>query len=328
VLSVGLLQGCATDESVTLARAELRNSGTPFGRNAFIQAVNDGDSKKVALFIEADIPKDGWRGANPLGVAVFQERNGIVDQLLDAGFDPDMVGYGGTPLCVAASKGNIEAAQSLIAKGADVDFLEDGLNPLILAATAGHADIVQLLLEKGADPDIQSDTTETTPLMAAAANGNAKAAAALIDGGADTSLEDANGNTALYWAVRRNEHAIAVAIVESADFEPGDDAAVVAALAMTRHYNNVLKTLLDKGFDPNSNYGSIPIISWAASQGYDDGVRILLNAGADAEIADDDGSTPLDYALKSGEENVVSILKNAAATKKTASDKTEQLVEE
>jgi ankyrin repeat protein len=315
-----IVSGCASNEAMMNARAELRNSGTPFNRTAFVAAIDEGDSEKVALFLKAGISRTDWRGANPLGTAVYKKRDGILSQLLDGGFDPDIDGYGGTPLCVAAATGNVKAAETLIAKGADVDYLHDCLNPLMAAAKAGHADMARLLIEKGADVDIQSNPTGVFPLRLAAESGGGDVVKALLDAKADTSLADASGNTALYWAVRGGRRETAKLILESPDFTLGDDVDNIIALAMARGYIDLVKDICAKGADPNSEYGQIPLLSWAIAQGYEEGVKALIDAGADLNKPDKDGATPLDYALRSGNSTIIALIKEAAVKVKPTDD--------
>ncbi len=56
--------------------------------------------------------------------------------------------------------------------------------------------------------------------------------------------------------------------------------------------------LLDKGANPNvkNKLGGTPLM-WAAVYGNDDAVRLLLNRGADASLKDNDGITALDWAV-------------------------------
>jgi uncharacterized protein len=72
-----------------------------------------------------------------------------------------------TPLMYAARQGARAAVAALAEAGADLDATDpDGSTALVLAAINGHADVVALLLEKGANPNV-ADRTGMTPLYAA-----------------------------------------------------------------------------------------------------------------------------------------------------------------
>jgi len=72
-----------------------------------------------------------------------------------------------TALMYAARQGARTAVAALAGAGADVNATDpDGATALALAVINGHADVAALLLEKGADPNV-ADRTGMTPLYAA-----------------------------------------------------------------------------------------------------------------------------------------------------------------
>lgn len=52
-----------------------------------------------------------------------------------------------------------------------MNVLSTGFTPLILAATAGHVGVVEVLLDKGGDIEAQSERTKDTPLSLACSGG-------------------------------------------------------------------------------------------------------------------------------------------------------------
>jgi ankyrin repeat protein len=76
----------------------------------------------------------------------------------------------------------------------------------------------------------------------------------------------------------------------------------------------VIIELVKAGADVNiaDDRGRTPI-SYAAERGYDDCVALLVDHGADINIADKDGNTPMKLALKNGHEKVVKLLKHVEA---------------
>jgi hypothetical protein len=71
----------------------------------------------------------------------------------------------------------------------------------------------------------------------------------------------------------------------------------------------VVKLLLEKGaeIEAKDEYGRTPL-SWAAGQGHEAVVKLLLEKGAEIEVKDEYGSTPLSWAAEQGHEAVVKLL--------------------
>ena len=128
-------------------------------------------------------------GATALHWAVYAEREGIVDILIDAGADVTIANRAGvTPLILAAENGNAGIMRSLINTGADPNQrLPNGETVLMMAVRTGDPATVKFLIEQGADVDARETLRGTTALMWAAAYRNNEALALLLDAGADAS---------------------------------------------------------------------------------------------------------------------------------------------
>ena len=188
-------------------------------------------------------------------------------KLLKMGADPNVVAEGKyTPLHYAALFGYIDYADLLIKYGADVNTLITGVPPL---GYADDVDMVNFLLDKGADIELL-DNNQETPLFHAA-YGNVDAVRALVKRGANINAVDKYGNTPLHYT--------------------GD--------SMVTTY------LLMVGIDPNAQnkYQETPLhIAVATDDLAEDITRedaikkieALLEYGADVNIKNDDGDTPLD----------------------------------
>ena len=70
-----------------------------------------------------------------------------------------------------------------------------------------------------------------------------------------------------------------------------------------------VKKMLEYGADPNmrNNYGATPL-SWAAEKGHTEMVKVLLEAGADPNMKNGNGSTPLGWAVYCGHTDSVKVL--------------------
>ena len=108
-----------------------------------------------------------------------------------------------------------------------------------------------------------------TPLMKAALNGQAAAVDKLLEKGAEVDLVDKGGYSAMM-------------------------------LAASNNFAAIVETLLQHGADVNrveTSNGWTALI-WAAKQGHDETVKVLLKHHADRSIRDFTQSTALDYARR------------------------------
>ncbi len=105
-----------------------------------------------------------------------------------------MVAVGGyTPLLFAAQDGDVASTKLLLAAGADPnDAAPDGSSAIVLAAHAGQDDVGKLLLNAGANPNAAG--SGYTALHIAAMRGDLVLMEALIDHGADLNARQMKGS--------------------------------------------------------------------------------------------------------------------------------------
>lgn len=156
---------------------------------------------------------------------------------------------------------------------------EPAADPL-LHTLAERGETVPLLQAISDSSDInQRDVCYRTPLMLAAQSGHEEAVRALIASGAHVGLHEKGNYSALMLAAG-NGHTRVVGILAAAG-------AAVDGVELTR--------------------GWTPLI-WAAKRGHGETVQLLLELGADPAVADRQGRTARDWALRQGHAELAALL--------------------
>jgi ankyrin repeat protein len=194
---------------------------------------------------------------------------------------------GSTPLQWAVHAGDVAEVRRLIAAGADVSAANHyGVTAMGLAAEVGHAEILSLLLKAGADADSPNPEGQTA-LLAVARTGNVDAARVLLASGARVDARETwGGQTALMWAsARRHPEMMKLLIAAGAD---------VNARSIARNYQ---RHVTAEGRPKNLDSGGFTPLLYAARENCVACVSVLLDRGADIDLPDPDGVTPLHLAI-------------------------------
>ncbi|CAD7697450.1 unnamed protein product [Ostreobium quekettii] len=232
-------------------------------------AASEGDAAgaKEALEAGADIEiRMGDFNETALGAACWEGHADVVDVLIEAGADVNARSdYGGTPLKYAVISGELAIVHALLKAGASTDGVAagNGAGILFRVMTEGSHEVAQELIAEGQSVEGLSGVTET-PLLLAAKFSHAPIVAALLDAGARPDQKDEFGATPLHFASNIG----------------GPDS------------NNITRALLEAGadVDVSDNRGRTPVF-YAAEFGNVGVMKILLAAGADPSLKDDDGET-------------------------------------
>jgi ankyrin repeat protein len=197
-----------------------------------------------------------------------------------------------SPLHWAAHNNDVGAVKRLLSEGADPNLANRfGFTPLHEAAIVRNASMLELLLEAGGDANATFGEGETV-LMTAARAGDLDSVRALLAHGGKTDLtENWHGQTALMWAAIEN-HADVVQLLV--------DAGAEVDRASTKH--DWVKISYSEGNVPKTrDLGGLTALQFAARQGSLQAVETLLNAGADANLAEPQYQlTPLQLAIVNG----------------------------
>jgi len=219
---------------------------------------------------------------------------------------------GTTALAWAVYRDNQKATELLLRAGADANIAnENGVTPLTLACLNNNPGIIQALLDAGADPNL-AKITGITPLMTCANSGSSAGVDLLLKRGAMVNVMEARaGQTALMWAiVERHPEIVQLLVDNGADIhtrskeipEPEPYVIEIEPGKSVWGSNYPAKTKFRKmsgGFTP---------MHFVAQQGEIETARILLNAGADVNSPHAELGNPLLIAMVSGHNNLAKFL--------------------
>ncbi len=162
------------------------------------------------------------------------------------------------------------------------------------AAARGDTSVIRRMLDYGADID-QRNAAGRTPLAEAAKSGQLKAVKLLLDEGAEVNIYDTeSGFTPLHSAAQKNHPA-------------------------------VVRRLLAAGANVNARnqWNQTPLwqAAWQAWHGNTEIAHILIAHGAEIDVPDEKGHTPLAMAARSGHAPMVDYLLEQGADVTAANDK-------
>ena len=189
-------------------------------------------------------------------------------------------------LLTAAAAGDVPAIERALAAGADIEARDArGRTPVLLATSGAHVAAAQALMRRGANVNAQDEQRDSAFLLAGA-RGLTEIVRAALAAGADWRITNRYGGTALIPACERG-HVDTVRLLLTTDI----DVDHVNRLGWTGLLEAVI--LADGG----PRHQAI--------------VRLLLARGAQVNLADRDGVTPLQHAERLGQREVAALLRAA-----------------
>lgn len=269
-------------------------------RSPMQESVRSNQASKVVLLLKhgADARILEQNGMNLLHVAASKNTtSAIVKALLSSGISVDSQdATGRTPLQVAAEYSCLRAVQVLLQNGANPNFQNhvravNGWTPLFYAVRSknprtDNRTIIRTLVTHGAEIDMPN-VEKQTPMLYAIARGQIKQAQILYQYGASIEAQDTDGEGALHFAARSP-----LSSVDMIDWlaESGANVNWVGGkLHETPIFYAIKSTLGSEGVELRK-------------------VQRLLTLGADVNIQNIEGLTPLDSAVGKCSTTLVKLL--------------------
>ena len=321
-----------------------------FGSTPLLNEVSgraDPETVKVLLDAGANIHATQSDRPTDRQVIHFANTPEIIDILIAAGADINALsGENWTPLHNnVAYLGSAQTAKKMIAAGANVNAKDNrGRTPLMMAARANRINRVKVLLEAGANVNDVDENGYSALMLAACTdkgersiqNSPMQVITELIKAGADINMISNDGKTAFDCVVHRDyasARALVFAGVETNNFmelfksaayygdtqiikalapkvtdKSSDASNNIVLIASSWGHANALRALLEAGFNPNAKYDGKTALTITSSLSC---VKVLVEAGADINLKDDYGMTPLQNAEKRGFYDIMRYLKSA-----------------
>lgn len=218
----------------------------------------------------------------------------IAEQIEMYGYSPSEQGF-----FDAAKNGDIKVLGLFMEANAFVN-LKDELRrtPVYYAAENGQDKAVQFLLLYGADINVRDEYMKS-PLMAAIEAKSYSTAKILLDVNANVQISDENGRTPLHYAVIYRQPEIAEAITNKfCDVDsPDNDGNTPLFYAFNKI--PLIRVLLRAGADINgANIDGKTVLHQAVITNNLQSVKFLIENGANVNIKDQKGHTPIFYTVE------------------------------
>ncbi|KKP06334.1 hypothetical protein THAR02_01579 [Trichoderma harzianum] len=290
-------------------------------------------------YITLDLP------VQPLMIAVQKGHYKIAEALLRHGADPDLQEQGGqTALWMAVVYERIDLCRLLLAYKADPNLVlrDSEISPLISAVFNKSMELVKLLVENGSDVN-QSLDNQCTPIYMATYNGDIEIVRYLLSHNADPNIARSNGITPLWLAAQQGYSEVARLLAEAkADVHATDDSGWTA-LHVVFDTTETVRVLLEHGADMNrmNNKETTPLglainsnqvntlklmlseskikpdwsipstsraIHRAVRDGYTEVMSLVLEAGVNVNLVDDENASLALWAMSRDDDNMIRTL--------------------
>jgi ankyrin repeat protein len=298
--------------ALTEAGADAAGTG-PNGETLLMTATRSGVPAVIEALLDAGAQvdvTDPTFAQTALMIAVREDHRAVVDLLLAHGANVNARTLAGpTPEFIPPCKGTGCGSEGVginrggLPERGRRDAARGGMTPLLYAARDGQADIAAQLVAAGADLEL-AEANGIRPLLMSLLNGHLAVARVLVNAGAEPNADDFWGRTPLWAAIEYRN----LDMNNNETDDPQDNG------VDREPFLPFIEYLLDHGANPNARTLEVPPprrwlyslndVSWvdftgqtpflrAALSGDTQAMRVLLEYGADPNIATQAGTTPL-----------------------------------
>lgn len=278
------------------------------------EAVTNGDLVMVKEILAENSDLLNEKNSNdltPLNLACERGQAGIVDFLLNQGADPYLGDRENSqPIHLASISGSIECMDLLLDKGVDINLQDDfGMTPLLFALSRRQADMAGYIIERGADIDLRANVG-WAPIHLAIVTRSDAVVKQLLEQGAEVNVSLETGMTPLHSAVSYGNTEIAKLLIQhGADIKAENNHGEQPVnMALNPNTYDALVYLVEKGADINHcNARGAHLLHNIAGRGTAiENATFLLDHGADVNVQDDFGRTPLFFTTWSENPDLMS----------------------
>lgn len=326
-----VLQSAVKENKVVCARMLLDAGAKTYAGPESLLAIacRDGYRQMAEMLIQYGCNESQDKEGTPL-LMLLTSHPALFEMLLcKYGFDPTEVdSSGGSPLHLAAAIGSTHLVKLLLDRGVDVNCRNDKGETPLHAATDGHIGgeehgenpphlrAVEMLLNAGAEID-PIDCLGRTPLMCAVWYNNSAAVELLCKRGANANTVRYDSYFPLYVASQNGNDEVVHTLLNAGAIhnmrEAAESCSTALMIAAQNNNASVCQVLLswadnDKEFLNLQDKDGITALAGAASSGRLKIIKLLLGAGAHANIEDFYGETPVHRAAKWNYPEVIKVL--------------------
>ncbi|GBN53887.1 Ankyrin-1 [Araneus ventricosus] len=309
------------------------------GQTALHRIAETGSVEMLHILLNggADVSFRDMKNRSVIEVAVRNNRLEMTKILLQRkGIDINLESNKGfTLLHNSAEIGSLEITEYLALKGANINAKNmNSCKPIHTAAVKGHKDIVEFYLDKKVNVN-DAGHQDFTPLHFAALGGNINVCELLIERGADINALAENGVTPVHLAAYNGNEDVFRILLHNGAYYNTCDTSSRSQLAETESKSvDFLIKIIDELFIAVQNNDSSEVefqlkkadhhpkfsivnarcvrnetpLLYAAREGYEEVVDILLKFKANPNIFDKHKLMPLHYAAKSSHLKIVKAL--------------------
>ncbi len=263
---------------------------------------NDAELAETLLYAGANVrAKTRLGDYTPLVLAAKNGNAGVLEPLIKAGADVNgKTSNGSTALMLAAASGSVEAVKALVEHGADVNGVEPvrGLSAAMFAAASNRADVIEFLAKHGASLKATTKIVDLNSIDRSAYGG-------ILFG--NPAPPPAPGQTAAQAAAGLGQS------------QPNPQAG--------RNFpggRGMGKAGIDRQYQLNelvSTQGGLTPLLLAARQGYTESAQAIIAAGADVnQVSAGDKTSPLLIATLNGHFDLAKYLLDHGANPNLAED--------